>query len=43
MHILLTVPHTFPKVLTKRIFLSKKKKKASLVGDLFIYSHDLNV
>ena len=39
MHILHTVLYTFPKVLTRRICLTNK----SLVGDHFLYSHDLNV
>ena len=39
MHILHTVLYTFPKVLTRRIYLTNK----SLVGDHFLYSHDLNV
>ena len=41
MHILQTVLHTFFKVLTRTIYL--KQSLASLVGDHFLYSHDLNV
>ena len=39
MHIFHTVLYTFPMVLTRRICLKNK----SLVGDHFLYSHDLNV
>ena len=39
MHILHTVLYTFPKVLIRRVFQSR----ASLVGNHFLYSHDLNV
>ena len=39
-HILCTVLYTFPEVWTRRIF---EKSTFSLVGDHFLYSHDLNV
>ena len=41
MHILHTVCSTFPKVLTRRNCWTIGR--ASLVGDQFLYSHDLNV
>ena len=40
MHILHTVLYTSPKELTRRIFLTIKR---FLVGDHFLYSHDLHV
>ena len=41
MHILHTVLHRFPMVLTQGEFV--EQSRASLVGDYFLYSHDLNV
>ena len=39
-HILHTVLFTIPKVLTRRIYLTVKS--FFLIGDHFLYSHDLN-
>ena len=40
MHILHTVLCTFTKLLSRRICL---QSRASLAGDLFLYSYDINV
>ena len=39
MHILHTIPETFPKILTRKIC----QPRASFVGDHFLYSRDVNV
>ena len=40
MHILHTIPNTFPKILTRKSCLTTE---SSFVGDHFLYSHDVNV